>query len=104
MIAELLAEGAANARTGRELADYFGCDIRTVTEQIEAERRNGQPICANNTGGSAGYYLAADQDELQAYCKRIHKRAGEMFKTRRALLKIIDKLPGKVGSAADGKE
>ena len=39
MIYELLAEGRENARTGRQLADICGCDIRAITAQIERERR-----------------------------------------------------------------
>lgn len=103
MIAELLAEGAGNARTGRELARYFNCDLRTITEQIEQERREGRPICASNTGEGAGYYLAANKKELQTYCRRIHKRAGAMYKTRRALLNIMDKLPGELETNDNGK-
>lgn len=89
MIHELLAHGSENARTGRELANVLGCDIRTVTEQIERERRDGQPICANMRGEFAGYFLAADADELEKYCDRLYKRGGELFKTRRALLKVL---------------
>lgn len=54
MIADFLAEGKENARTGRELATLFGCDIRTITEQIERERRDGQPICAISRGRKPG--------------------------------------------------
>lgn len=91
MIHELLAEGSENARTGKELAGVLGVDIRTITEQIERERRDGQPICANMRGENAGYFLAADNDELERYCARLYHRGSELFKTRRALLAIIGK-------------
>ena len=94
MIADFLAEGKENARTGRELATLFGCDIRTITEQIERERRDGQPICAISRGENPGYYLAADADELQNYCDRLKGRATELFKTRQALIKVLKRLPG----------
>lgn len=56
MIHELLAEGRENARTGRELAQFFDCNIRDITEQVERERREGQPICVA-TGENPGYYI-----------------------------------------------
>ena len=92
MIHEVLNTGAGNPTTGRELAELFSCDIREITERIEYERRQGFPICANSGGGSAGYYMAADREELDTYCRRLHKRAGELHKTRRYLLKARDKM------------
>lgn len=94
MIYELLAEGAENAKTGRELAAMLNCDIRNITETIERERRQGKPICANMRGENAGYYLAASPEELEAYCGKLHHRAAELYKTRRALLNILKQLPG----------
>lgn len=94
MINELLSTGSQNARTGRELAQYFNCDVRTITEQIERERRAGQPICANPTGENAGYFLAANAEELQRYCDRLHHRASELYKTRQALISVLKQLPG----------
>lgn len=94
MIADILAEGAENARTGRELATILCCDIRTITEQVERERRDGQPICATSRGENAGYYLAADAEELANYCNRLKKRALELFKTRQALIRVLKQLPG----------
>lgn len=96
MIAELLAEGAENARTGKDLAALVKCDLRTVTEQIEKERREGQPICASSRGETPGYYLAANAEELEAYCNRLHGRAAELYKTRQALLKVLQQLPGRI--------
>ena len=93
MIHEVLHTGAGNPTTGRELADLFSCDIRNITERIESERREGYPICANSNGGNAGYYLAADREELDTYCRRLNKRAGELHKTRKYLLKAMEQMP-----------
>lgn len=89
MIHELLAEGRENARTGRDLAALLNCNIRDITVQIEKERRDGHPICAA-TGDNPGYYLAADADELERYCKQLWGRGRELFKTRQALLDILN--------------
>lgn len=100
MIYELLAEGSRNARTGRELAGLLHTDIRTVTAQIERERRDGQPICANMNGADAGYYLASDPGELQRYCDRLNHRGTELLKTRDALLAVLEQQQG--GEAPEG--
>lgn len=88
MVHELLSEGRDNARTGRELAQVLNCSIRDLTEQIERERRQGQPICAAS-GENPGYYLAADAEELENYCDRLKGRAIELFKTRQALVRVL---------------
>ena len=88
MIHEILPAGRDNAMTGRELPTMFNCDIRAITIQIEKERREGHPICAAS-GDNPGYFLPADDDELAAYCKRLKKRAVELFKTRQALIKVL---------------
>lgn len=96
IISELLTEGAENAITGRELAAACGCDIRVITEQIEKERRNGTPICATSRGAGPGYYLAADREELEHYCKRLGRREKELNKTRQALIKVLAQLPDRL--------
>lgn len=92
MIAEILHTGKQNPTTGRELADYFNTDIRSITAQIETERRQGQPICANMTGKTAGYFMAGSPEELQQYCNALYRRGGELFKTRRALLNVLEQI------------
>lgn len=96
MIHEYLQTGADHPTTGKQLATLLKCDIRDITEAVERERRDGLPICANSGGENSGYYLAADQRELEVYCKRLRKRAGELFKTRRALLDVLKQLPERV--------
>lgn len=93
MIYEMLMTGQDNTLTGRELAKLLKCDIRTVTEQIERERRQGQPICAIYRGVNAGYYIPQTREELKKYCAKLHKRAGEMEYTSDAMLKNADLLP-----------
>lgn len=94
MIHELLAEGRENARTGKEIARYFNCNIRDITEQVERERREGWPICAATTEPH-GYYLPANAEELDDYCRQLWKRAGEIHKTRRALIKVLKEIRDK---------
>ena len=89
MIHELLGTGRENARTARELADIMNCGIRDISRLAERERREGHPICAA-TGERPGYYLAADNEELEAYCSDLKNRAIELFKTRDALVKVLN--------------
>ena len=88
MIHEILPAGRENALSGRTLAIMFDCDLRAITAQIERERRDGHPICAAS-GERPGYFLPADNEELQAYCDRLKGRAIELFKTRQALVSVL---------------
>ena len=92
MIYEMLSEGAENARTGKEICKQLKITARDLTAAVEQERRQGRPICASN-GSTPGYFLAANQDEMQSYCRRLLHRAGEIHKTRSACIKTINKLP-----------
>ena len=94
MIKELLNTGRSNAQTARELAELIDADIREITKHIERERRDGAPICATSDGSNPGYYLAETPEELETYCRRLKKRAGEIFKTRRGLLQALEKMRG----------
>ena len=92
MIHEMLLEGAENAQTGKELCKLLSITPRALNAAVEAERRAGQPICAS-TGSTPGYFLAANQDEMERYCNSLFHRAGELHKTRNACMKTIPKLP-----------
>lgn len=92
MIYEILAEGAENAKTGKEICNLLGLTVREMTLAIEKERRAGYPICAN-THGIRGYFLAANQYEMQTYCKSLLHRAGEIHKTHSACMKTLENLP-----------
>lgn len=96
MIKELLAHGAENALTGREICKLLHITMRDLTQQIERERREGAPICAS-TGRRPGYYLAADRREMDRYCRSLFHRAGEIHKTRRACIKAMQQLPDAEG-------
>lgn len=86
MVSEFLFIGKEYARTARDLAHQLHTEPRNITQQVERERRQGIPICATSDPERPGYYLAADDDDLQQYCDKLRKRAGEIFKTRRAML------------------
>lgn len=90
LLSDYLSIGRENAKTGKDLAYMLNCDPRQISQRIELERRAGKPICATCDGTQPGYYLAATADDLQEYCDKLHRRAGEIYKTRRALLKTAD--------------
>ena len=93
MIFEYLAEGAENARTGKEICKALNITARDLTAAIERERREGKPICASTDPKNPGYFLAANQEEMQRYCRSLYHRAGEIHKTRNACMKTIEDLP-----------
>lgn len=92
MVAEALLQGRENARTTRELCKVLNLKPRELTQQIQNERRAGQPICSTNTG-TGGYYLAESKQEMERFCRALLHRAGEIHKTRNACIKTIDDLP-----------
>ncbi|MCD8050129.1 MAG: hypothetical protein LUE89_00415 [Clostridiales bacterium] len=67
---------------------------RALTAAVELERREGQPICSS-TGANPGYFLAANREEMEGFCRSLYHRAGEIHKTRRACLKTLETLPTK---------
>lgn len=95
MITEYLSTGRENARTAKYLAAMLGCDVREISAAIERERRQGQPIIASCDNKQPGYYLAESAEEIKKYCGRLHHRAGEIYKTRSALLETAEKLSTK---------
>lgn len=102
MISEVLGTGKENARTGRQLAEYFGCNIREITAQVRRERLNGAPICAasgRQEGEPCGYYLG-NEEEIEKYCNRLLHRGREVFGARAALLKLLPAADKKKGKGA----
>lgn len=89
-VTEILSEGRDNAITAARLAEKIGVKKRELTRMIEEERRAGAPICAA-CGQNPGYFLAKNEKELQEYIDALYFRAGEIFKTRRALMKAREK-------------
>lgn len=92
MIHELLSAGAENALPGRYLCGLLEINLRDLTQAIENERRQGEPICAS-TQPPFGYYLAANRGEMVRYCQSLSRRLGEINRTRRACLATLDALP-----------
>lgn len=80
-ISDLLRRGGDNATTCRELASLTGWRDREITRSIEAERRAGTPICVNG----AGYFLPANDIELDRYLISLQHREAEVRKTREAV-------------------
>lgn len=95
MIKDYLFKGKENARTAKALAAVLKCDLRDISAKVEKERRQGQPIIASCDPERPGYYLAETAEELQEYCNSLHHRAGEIYKTRSALLKTAETMPAK---------
>ena len=95
MIYEMLAEGEQNARSAKDLAKLLHCDRRAISLMVEAERRQGKPICASCDSKTPGYYIPATRDDMDRYCSRLQHRAGEIFKTRAACLTNLDSLPAR---------
>ena len=90
-ITDILLTGAENAQSGKELADRLGMTIRDFTEKIAHERRCGHPICASQ-GENKGYYLAANREEMERYCRSLERREDELRKTREACMAAAKKL------------
>lgn len=94
MIHEVLLTGAENAQSSRELCSLLRISPRDLSAAVERERREGQPICSS-TGTPPGYFLAADREEMERFCRSLYHRAGEIHKTRRACLKTLEALPSR---------
>lgn len=73
-IMELLQEGEENAINAKELAKYYNCDTRSITQEIHNLRRSGKVILSNNVGRTCGYYLPADRAEVERFAKTMHSR------------------------------
>ena len=80
-IAALLSRGRSSARTCRELCKLTGLEPRQVTLRIMRERRQGAPILSD----TSGFWIADGADEVLMCVRRLHRRAGEIHKTARAL-------------------
>lgn len=95
MIHEILNRGAENAINGRDICDLLDINRRDLQAAVNRERRAGQPICASTGSGNriAGYYLAANKEEMQSYCNSLQHRAGEIHRVRKACLSLMDTLP-----------
>lgn len=93
MVYELLGTGKENARSAKHLASVLKCDIRTISSLVESERRSGKPICATCNSKAAGYYIPTTKADMLDYCDSLHRRAGEIYRTRAACLDTAEGLP-----------
>lgn len=88
-IAALLPHSRGNALTSRQLARITDQAPREITRRICAERRAGAPILSDP---GAGFWLAADAEELRRCTAQLHRRAGQIHKTACALEKCAERL------------
>lgn len=72
-IAAVLNYGRQNAIKSSQLEQFFNVDRRTIGAQIERERRAGMPICASKNAETGGFYLPANEEEVEAYIAYIDK-------------------------------
>ena len=85
-VAAILSHGRANALTTAELARITGRKPREITRAIFTERRAGAPILSDP---GAGFWLAEDAAELRRCSVALHRRAGQIHATARALEKLV---------------
>ncbi len=81
-ISSLLLRGSANAVPLHHLRAVTGLDGRTIRRMIQAERRSGAAICADNR---TGYYLAATPEERESCARSMLARADEVRRTAQAI-------------------
>ena len=90
-IAPLLLHGQANAIPLRHLKQLTGLPDRTVRILIERERRQGVPILSDN---KRGYFLPANQTEVERFIQSMRRRASEILTTAAEVGKCCTKSGG----------
>lgn len=83
-IAFLLSKGRKNAQTTRELSRISGLHPRDITKAIQHERLHGAPILSD----TGGFWIAETSTEVLQCARQLHRQAGEIHRTARALQKI----------------
>lgn len=74
-VVDYLGKGRENAIPARQLADLMGIrSTRYLRLLIETERRNGAVILSSMSDLHNGYYLPANQDEVDRYIAQQSKR------------------------------
>lgn len=79
-IAALLSHGAENATPLRQLVAITGLPERVVRRQIQAERKAGALIMADNR---CGYFLPESPDDLKRFYRSMTHRAAEIMSAAR---------------------
>ncbi len=82
MVSDFLETGEGNARSIRYLKGILHRDGRTIRALIEQERRSGTLILSDN---QHGYFLAANQGEVERFVRSMKHRAYEIIETARAI-------------------
>lgn len=75
-ISGFLLAGAENAIPRCHLRQLTGLSDRDLRRQIQAARLDGDPILSSTTTG--GYYLPADNAELEHFVRSMQSRAKEI--------------------------
>ena len=90
-LAGMLPEGRENAITAGALAALFNTDARQITRAIEhLRKREHIPVCASCSGKGygMGYYLPADERELEEYIHSMARRVTNVTRTYKALARF----------------
>ena len=75
LISDMLHEGAENGTTLSELVQLTGEDERSIRRRIQAERKAGKLILADN---KSGYFLPASEHEVRRFIRSMSSRAREI--------------------------
>lgn len=97
-VSDFLRRGSGNPTPRRDLIVFTGWGAREITRAIEAERRSGTPIAAS----ANGYYLPANEFELDDYLNRLQHREREIRRTRAAIAATRQQTMAFEGSGDDG--
>lgn len=93
-ISDILPQGKENAITGHDLVSLLKLDgLRSLTQLIERERKDGFPICAS-TGSEKGYYMPSGPKELEEYISSLDRRLANVGTTRRHLEDTLFRMTG----------
>jgi uncharacterized protein with von Willebrand factor type A (vWA) domain len=84
-IAELLAVGAENGLTSRQLSQLTGLDTRTIQARISAERLSGVPICSDTLNG---FYMPSNDEEKARCIRSLRRRGIEILRVAEAMNRI----------------
>ena len=74
--------GESSAIHGKELADRFQIEVRTLQYAIHRLRLEGYPVCSSKNG----YFYAASQREINATIGRLNRMLTSVSNARTGLL------------------
>ena len=79
-VVDYLGRGKENAISARQLASMMGyTNLRSLRAKVSRERRDGAVILSSTDSMHYGYYLAADQSEVDRYIAQQAKRAKSTY-------------------------